>query len=173
MAAPDRDKQAFDMLRAKTGANRPDAVDAALASISETRTSKKTNGGDHGPATDTGADRETQKTNEEDQPASDEGDQSWAAPLNLLTAVEARRFEESDVPPVIGRFAVAQARAMGTDANATIVSAVVAVAAMVEDGVRLCVVRRSDWYESARLWTLLIGPRAPARPRASPPRPPL
>lgn len=84
-------------------------------------------------------------------------------PLDFLRATAAPGFEAADVPDELGRFATEWARAAGFDASGLIVATVGAAASAMSDGLRLEVNRASEYYESARLWVLLIGPPGVAK----------
>jgi hypothetical protein len=81
----------------------------------------------------------------------------WRKPLNIFAKLTAPPLTEDDVPPVIGRFAVLQARAAGFDATGTILAGVIAACGMIDDGFQLQLPGSSGWYESARLWGAAIG----------------
>lgn len=78
-------------------------------------------------------------------------------PVDLLRPMAAPPLRVADVPAVLGEFAAAHARATGFDASILLAGGIVAAAAMLSDEVRLCVSPRSSWFESARLWGVVIG----------------
>lgn len=84
--------------------------------------------------------------------------EDWPEPLNIFSDLIAPPFRPQDFPPQIQRFADLFARAAGFDFSGVAVASVVAAAAMLHDEVRVALSPRSRWYESARLWALLIGP---------------
>jgi hypothetical protein len=84
-------------------------------------------------------------------------------PLDILRQSVAPGFEADDVPPELGRFATEWASAAGFDPSGVIAATVGAAAAVLSDGLRLEVNRASEYYESARLWVLLIGPPGVAK----------
>lgn len=81
----------------------------------------------------------------------------WPKPGNPLKAFSAAPFSSDDAPPVIAQFAKTFARAAGMDESAAIVACTVAAAAAIDDRIRLQVNPASGWFESARLWGLLVG----------------
>ena len=58
---------------------------------------------------------------------------------------------------MLGKFAEAHARATGFDVSILLAGGIVTAAAMLHDDVRLCVASRSSWFESPRLWVVIIG----------------
>lgn len=93
---------------------------------------------------------------------SDDGFQ-WPVPADFLKRVRPPAFSPDDVPRAIGRYALEWASATGFDLNGVLVSCVSAASAMLSDGLRLLVNPASSYYESARLWTVLIGPPGVAK----------
>lgn len=81
----------------------------------------------------------------------------WEDPLDLFREIAARPFRPEDVPRIVGEYAAALSRATGFCASATILPMVTAAAAAVDDRVRLLVAPRSSWFESARIWSLVLG----------------
>jgi hypothetical protein len=81
----------------------------------------------------------------------------WGEPANVFRDVAAPRFERTDVPAPIHVMAEAFSAATGFDYSGAVVAATVAAAAVIDDRYRLAVQPRSDWFESARLWAVLIG----------------
>ena len=79
------------------------------------------------------------------------------APINLLRPLAAPRMRAADAPPVLAAFAEVHARATGFDPSIMLAGGIVAAAAALSDEVRLCVAPRSGWFESARLWAVVIG----------------
>lgn len=79
-------------------------------------------------------------------------------PVDLWTRYEAPPLPKHILPPVIERFAVAQADSMGVDPGGLAMSALAVCAAATSDRIRLQVKRHDPtWHESARLWVALIG----------------
>lgn len=78
-------------------------------------------------------------------------------PANLFRELAAPRFEADDVPMPIRRMAEAFSDTTGFDVSGSIMAATVAAAATIDDRHRLAVRPGSDWFESARLWAVLIG----------------
>src|SRR5690606_22086129 len=87
-----------------------------------------------------------------------EGDDEWPEPLDLFNAAPVAPYSYESVPGIIADFARGVTDAMGFDRSGTIVAAVTAGAAMIDDRHRLLVRGKSEWGESARLWSVLIAP---------------
>lgn len=79
------------------------------------------------------------------------------APLDILRPLTAPPLLADDVPPVLGRFADAFARASGFDVSIMLAAGIGAACAMLSDQVRVAVQPRSSWFESARLWIAIVG----------------
>lgn len=84
-------------------------------------------------------------------------------PVDIFREIVAPPLRPEDFPPILTEFATLQARAAGHDANAYLLTALVAAAGIISDEVRLSVDPRTDWYESPRLWGLLVGPPGAAK----------
>lgn len=78
-------------------------------------------------------------------------------PVDLLRPMTAPSLRVADVPRVLAEFAETHARATGFDVSILLAGGIVTAAAMLSDDVRLCVSPRSSWFESARLWAVIIG----------------
>lgn len=78
-------------------------------------------------------------------------------PLDIFRSVPTPDFDESAAPPAIWRLASTFAAASGFDPSGLVVAATVAAASMIDDRLRLAVQPASGWFESARLWAVLIG----------------
>lgn len=78
-------------------------------------------------------------------------------PKDLLRKTVVQPFQLDEAPPPIANLAQNFSTATGFDPSGIIVAATVAAAAVIDDRWRLEVSKRSDWYESARLWAVLIG----------------
>jgi hypothetical protein len=79
-------------------------------------------------------------------------------PLDILREYPVPAFTEACVPPVIWRLADAFHKASGFDRSGLVMAATVAAASVIDDRLRLAVRPASNWFESARLWAVLIGP---------------
>lgn len=91
------------------------------------------------------------------------GTDTSTRPLDIFRAIAAPPFEPNYFPQVLRDFAVPLAKAAGHDPSAYLMAGLAAAAAAVHDGVRLAVVPKTKWYESARLWVLLKGPPGAAK----------
>lgn len=89
--------------------------------------------------------------------SSSTGGDTWPAPANLFRDIIAPQFTPEDVPASIGAPAEAFGRATGFDVSGGMVASTVAAAAVIDDRFRLAVRPSTDWFESARLWAVLIG----------------
>jgi hypothetical protein len=88
-------------------------------------------------------------------------------PLDIFRAVAAPPFDPALFPAVLREFAVPLAAAAGHDEGAYLMAGLAAAAAAINDDVRLAVVPKTKWYESARLWVLLMGPPGSAKTPAT------
>ena len=81
----------------------------------------------------------------------------WPAPANFLQDPAAPELDPAAVPGAIGELAAAFAESSGIDPGAVLLPALAGVASALDD--RVCIVGdpRTRWYQSARLWTLVIG----------------
>jgi len=61
------------------------------------------------------------------------------------------------LPPVIFDYANAQGELMGVDPGGVAMAAMTVCAAAIPDSIILKVKRHEDWYETARVWTALVG----------------
>lgn len=93
----------------------------------------------------------------EHQRGSDRAAEGADEPQNLFREAVAPRFDPADVPAPIRRMAEAFSAATGFNVSGSIMAATVAAAAVIDDRYRLAVRPGSDWFESARLWAVLIG----------------
>jgi len=81
----------------------------------------------------------------------------WPEPLNIFSSMAAPAFRRGDFPRLIADYADPFARAAGFDFSGVAVACVVAAAGVIPDHVRLLLARNSSWFESPRLWSLLLG----------------
>jgi len=100
---------------------------------------------------------QTGREDAEHQRAGDRATEPADEPQNLFREAAAPRFDPADVPAPIRRMAEAFSAATGFDVSGSIMAATVAAAAAIDDRYRLAVRPGSDWFESARLWAVLIG----------------
>jgi hypothetical protein len=82
---------------------------------------------------------------------------AFPEPINLLKELAAPPLSSSDVPRVIGDYAEQFARAAGFDATGAIAAGAVVFAAAVDDRIRVILPGASGHFESARLWSALVG----------------
>ena len=78
-------------------------------------------------------------------------------PHDLFKRIGAPAFDLANVPDVVARFATDNADATGFDRSGLLMAGITAAAAAIHDGTVLEVNEKSDWYESARLWTVILG----------------
>ncbi|HEX3915543.1 MAG TPA: DUF3987 domain-containing protein [Steroidobacteraceae bacterium] len=88
---------------------------------------------------------------------------SDARPVNILRKLTADPFNVDDVPPALGDYAATWAAAAGADTSLTILAAICAAAAVIDDRIRLEVDRRREWFESARIWAFGVAPPGSAK----------
>jgi hypothetical protein len=86
-----------------------------------------------------------------------EPDAGWPKPINLFRGIAAQPLSIEDAPSVISEYAVQFALAGGFDPTGAIVAGVVAVAAAIDDGIRLLLPGASGHFQAARLWGAVIG----------------
>jgi len=78
-------------------------------------------------------------------------------PLDIFRDIAAPALDPSDFPPILADFAVPLARAAGHDPAAYLMAGLATAAVAVDDSIRLLLDSRTSWFESARLWVLLLG----------------
>lgn len=78
-------------------------------------------------------------------------------PRDVLRQLSPPRYAVWDVPAAIGDFASRYSEATGFDVGGAIVAAVTAAASMIDDRYRLMVRPESNWWVSARQWSVLCG----------------
>ncbi len=78
-------------------------------------------------------------------------------PLDVFRELSAPTFADDLFPAVLARFGVLQAAAAGHDTGAYLMAGLAAAAGAISDQVRVLVDSRSDWFESPRLWVMLLG----------------
>lgn len=84
-------------------------------------------------------------------------------PVNILRKLTADPFNIDDVPGALGDYAGTWAASAGADTSLTILAAICAAAAVLDDRIRLEVDRRREWYESARIWAFAVAPPGSAK----------
>ena len=78
-------------------------------------------------------------------------------PVDIFRAIVAPLLDPQDFPPVLRDFAAPLAAAAGHDPAAYLMAALGAAAAAISDSLRLQIDPRTSWFDSARLWVLLLG----------------
>lgn len=78
-------------------------------------------------------------------------------PIDIFRAVVAPALEPSDFPALLHDLAVPLAKAAGHDVGAYLMAGLAAGAAATNDALRLLIDPDTSWFESARLWVLLLG----------------
>ncbi len=84
-------------------------------------------------------------------------------PADIVSDFAAPALRPDDFPQIIARYADLLSRAAGHDFGAYAMAMTGAAAAAIDDDIRICLVETTNWYESARLWVLLIGSPASAK----------
>ncbi len=79
------------------------------------------------------------------------------APLDIFREIAAPVLDPADFPPILAEFAEPLARAAGHDPAAYLMAGLGAAAGAVSDDVCLLLDSTTSWFESARLWVLLLG----------------
>jgi hypothetical protein len=78
-------------------------------------------------------------------------------PLDIFRTSIAPRLDPADFPRVIADYMMPLARAAGHDPGAYLMAGLGAAAAAASDSLRVMLDKRSSWFESPRLWIMLIG----------------
>ncbi len=78
-------------------------------------------------------------------------------PLDIFRTIVAPALEPQDFAPVIADYAWPLAQAAGHDPSAYAMAALGAAAGAADDGLRLMLDPDTSWFESPRLWVLLLG----------------
>ena len=79
-------------------------------------------------------------------------------PVDLWDKFTPPELPRGLLPKIIEDFAVLNGKQMGADPVGLAMGAVVTCAAAIPDQVRLKVKQHDDWFESARIWSALVGP---------------
>lgn len=79
-------------------------------------------------------------------------------PVDLWNKFDPPELPRGLLPKTIEEFAVLNSKQMGADPAGLAMAAVVTCAAAIPDQVRLKVKQYDDWFESARIWSTLVGP---------------
>lgn len=78
-------------------------------------------------------------------------------PVDIFRGIVAPPLDPKDFPAELSHFALAIAHAAGHDPSAYLMTGLAAVAAAISDEVQILIDPRTSWFESARLWVLLLG----------------
>lgn len=94
-------------------------------------------------------------------------------PVDLWNKFAPPELPKGLLPKIIEDFAVLNGKQLGADSAGLAMSALVTCAAAIPDQVRLKVKQHDDWFESARIWSALVGPpstkKSPTIKRATSP----
>jgi len=94
-------------------------------------------------------------------------------PVDLWDKFDPPELPRGLLPKIIEEFAVLNGKQMGADPAGLAMGALVTCAAAIPDRVRLKVKQYDDWFESARIWSALVGPpstkKSPTIKRATSP----
>jgi hypothetical protein len=85
------------------------------------------------------------------------GNTADAVPLDIFRQIPAPALASSDFPQVLAEYAFPLARAAGHDPTAYALAGLAASAGAIGDDMRVLLDSRTSWFESARLWILLLG----------------
>jgi hypothetical protein len=85
------------------------------------------------------------------------------APVDIFRTIIAPPLDPKLFPEVLRDFAVPRALAAGHDPAAYLMAGLAAAASATPDTVRLAVVPKTDYYESPRIWVLLVGSSGAAK----------
>ena len=81
----------------------------------------------------------------------------WPEPVNIFAELGCVPFQPTDLPPQLAAYPQLYAEQMGFDPSLTLTAAVVAAAAAINDRVQVLVDPDDKaWFQSARLWLLVI-----------------
>lgn len=80
-----------------------------------------------------------------------------AGPVDIFRATPTPALDAALFPDVVGDYAVMQALAAGHDHGGYLLAMLATCAGALSDDVRIELDARTAWYESARLWVLLLG----------------
>jgi len=97
------------------------------------------------------------RTHAEEKRRRDEEDAAESQPVDLWKRFDPPSFPAGLLPDVIERFAVGRSGQMGVDPGGLAMSALTACAAVIRDRIKVKVKEHEDWFESARIWTMLVG----------------
>lgn len=86
-----------------------------------------------------------------------------AQPLDIFRVPVAPAIPPELFPAVLRKYALPVAKSAGHDPSAYLMACLAAAAAAIDDNVRIQLRRQSEFYQSARLWVLLIGPSSAAK----------
>ena len=87
-------------------------------------------------------------------------------PVDIFRAIVAPALDPEDFPQLLREYARPLAAAAGHDPSAYLMAGLAAGAAATHDGLRLLIDPRTSWFESARLWVLLLGAPGAAKTAA-------
>jgi hypothetical protein len=82
---------------------------------------------------------------------------AWPSPVDLWANFSPPELPTGQLPEVIEKFARIEGAAMGADPAGLAMAAITVCAAAISDEIQLKPKRHSDWKESARLWTAVVG----------------
>lgn len=80
----------------------------------------------------------------------------WPEPTNFLRQFTAPPFTPDLLPPDLARYPALFAETAGVDPGIALVSALTAAAAAIDDRIQVCANSESNWFQQARLWTLVL-----------------
>lgn len=95
---------------------------------------------------------------ETNETSSTEVSEKQIEPVDLWNKFDPPELPRGLLPKTIEEFAVLNSKQMGADPAGLAMAAVVTCAAAIPDQVRLKVKQYDDWFESARIWSTLVGP---------------
>ena len=81
----------------------------------------------------------------------------WRQPHDFIHDRPVPSFNAADAPACVGDYATRWGQSAGFDSTGVIASCIVTAAASLHDAIRLSVQPATGWYESARLWSVIIG----------------
>lgn len=82
--------------------------------------------------------------------------EDWPDPEAFLRDFEAPALDPALIPGVVGEYAQAWSDESGIDISAVVMPCLTATASAIDDGFKILANEKTNWRESARLWSLVV-----------------
>jgi hypothetical protein len=82
--------------------------------------------------------------------------EEWPDPESFLRDFDARALDPALIPGVVGEYAKAWSDESGIDISAVVMPCLTATASAIDDGFKILANEKTNWRESARLWSLVV-----------------